>query len=111
MYWYFENFEQVGNQYLTENPGKVQSPIQKSGISSILYYKKLWGYESNSKLSKNPDCPYAPFHQFLDPSPLVRFCTFSNHPPEGMYFQVICYIDDTMLWWWLRWWHNAMLMT
>jgi len=34
LFEYYDKFEHIGNQYLTENPDKAESPLQKSGTSS-----------------------------------------------------------------------------
>ena len=39
---YVNNSKQFGNQYLMENLDKVESPLKKSGISSIIYYVQFW---------------------------------------------------------------------
>ena len=41
---YFDNFEHFGDQYLTENPHYVELSLEKSRISSTVYYLTCWEY-------------------------------------------------------------------
>ena len=49
LFEYFGNFEHFGHQYLTENPDKAESPLQKSGKSSKIL--GVWKKHGSSELS------------------------------------------------------------
>ena len=42
LFSYLDNFEYFGYQYLTENPDKAKSSLQKSGIRIMVYRVKFW---------------------------------------------------------------------
>ena len=59
LFFYFDN---LGRQYLTENPDKAESRLQKSGISNI----------EIREYGENPD--YTEYTVFTNLDKLIRVC-------------------------------------